>query len=448
MLQKQRLSFGFLLLGLLLLVTACGASANASGSQPSAPNSTPTAQQPTPTPTPVLPHTQTRVVSIHMVNNTSGWVLCADGSVLRSTDGGLNWVDVTPAMLLTLQKPQEEASQFSDASNAWVAVMAGNGATDTVTSFHTSDAGQTWQEGTVHANIQLVTAGPYYQVAASSKQEAWIAETTVMGGGGGPNGGEFNGSNLYHTTDSGKTWAPVHNLPANPLSTYRSAPVISFANQQVGMMVSVQGNPGTSARNGTVYLTQNGGASWSSSAVQSPDPAWQLSTLTSPQFLTANDGVFTATYRTFATEGVTGVPDGEGFSIFNTHDGGQTWTSSPIVNVGTVGGAAATKFFTSQQGYVLAYVGQVGQLALYTTNDGGKTWTSATQNLPDPVVGNLDRVGIPDFTSLTTGWALLASAQGAQQVFPTSLYTTVDGGQTWTQVHAHFPSFITPPSAY
>jgi hypothetical protein len=58
-----------------------------------------------------------------------------------------------------------------------------------------------------------------------------------------------------------------------------------------------------------------------------------------------------------------------------------------------------------------------------------------------------DQAGLPDFISPTADWLLLASQPGAQ-LHPTSLYTTVDGGQTWIQVLAHFPSFITPKSAY
>ncbi len=114
------------------------------------------------------------------------------------------------------------------------------------------------------------------------------------------------------------------------------------------------------------------------------------------------------------------------------------------MNVGVVGGATDTRFFNARQGYTLAFIGQVGQLALYTTSDGGQHWNSTALKLPDQTPTY--RAGLPDFTSLTTGWTLLAYQSGTQ-VYPTSLYTTVDGGQTWTRIHAHFPSFITPQPA-
>ena len=34
--------------------------------------------------------------SIQMVNERDGWTLCNDGKVLRTIDGGENWIDVTP----------------------------------------------------------------------------------------------------------------------------------------------------------------------------------------------------------------------------------------------------------------------------------------------------------------------------------------------------------------
>ena len=157
----------------------------------------------TTSPTPALPHTPTRAVNIHMIDSTTGWILCADGSVLRTSDGGLNWSDVTPPALLQLKwHPFEEGSLFSDASTAWIAVERGS---STSLSFHTSDAGQTWQEGTIRTDDASAGAGPRYEITAISPQEAWALDTTDIAAS--TTGGSLTGVvGLYHTTDGGQTW--------------------------------------------------------------------------------------------------------------------------------------------------------------------------------------------------------------------------------------------------
>ena len=53
---------------------------------------------------------------------------------------------------------------------------------------------------------------------------------------------------------------------------------------------------------------------------------------------------------------------------------------------------------------------------------------------------------VPDFTSVETGWILEYTSNKYTQA--TALFKTIDGGHTWTQVHAYFPRFIMPKSAF
>lgn len=391
---------------------------------------TPTAQV---TPQPALPHTPTGVQSIHMVNSNTGWVLCVDGSVLRTTDGGLNWVDVTPPALVMFKQSSGAQSLFLDSSTAWILVRVTTSNDLRIATFHTSDAGQNWQEGTIK---RTGWGNNIHQITAISTQEAWILDGNLADPGPGDNYVVMTG--LDHTTDGGKTWIQVQTIPA--ANQIVDSPAISFADQHTGIITSSLRAPQPSG--GVVHLTQDGGAHWRSISIQSPDPAqWILSALLFPQFLTPTDGTFIASYHTVATQGVTGLPSGQGFSVFSTHDGGQTWTSSPIVNIGDVGGTVKANFVDTQHGYVLASVGQVVWLErLYITSDSGQHWNAIDQHLPLHTGLTL----FPDFSSLTTGWVLYATQAGAADSVPTSLYTTTDGGKTWAQVHAHFPPFITP----
>jgi photosystem II stability/assembly factor-like uncharacterized protein len=389
---------------------------------------------------PTLAHSPTDVVGIHMVDSSIGWVTCRDGGLLRTTDGGRNWLDVTPTVLLTVQQQHSIAgSLFQNGSTAWIIVRVwlNNGSVNNVHPlvFHTSDAGQTWQEGAFPRDDSSVTSVPYYKITAISAQEAWVLDTSVEAAS--TLGALYGVTGLYHTINGGETWIQVRNLP--PISQHTYPPAISFANQKTGMIIgNVPAYQTTSTF--TVVLTQDGGASWHVVNVRQPDPAhWQIQGLFSPQFLTPNDGIFMGAFKNLAT-------GNEGLTVFSTHDGGQTWTNAPMENVGGYGGNAGAKFFDPQRGYVLAVRTPTGPLQFYTTSDGGQHWNMIPLNLPK----HYGAMGTPsidslDFGSLTIGWALW---NASSLRYATSLITTADGGKTWTQVHAHFPAFITPKSAY
>jgi photosystem II stability/assembly factor-like uncharacterized protein len=375
-----------------------------------------------------------------MIDSAIGWAICVDGSILRTTDGGLNWSDVTPPALFSFKSHAVDGSQFSDGSTAWIVVMTSPGASlaspVTSFSFHTSDAGQSWQEGMLGTNESTVTTDPVYEVVAISSQEAWAQETHVEGANESALGIEtlYGLTALFHTTDGGKTWVQAQHLL---LVQYNYAPAISFADQHTGIITGSEGK--NQALSPTILLTHDGGASWRSIPISSPVPSqWQLVALFSPQFLTPNDGVVSASYQSSGTQGQ------HGFAIFSTHDGGETWSSSPIINVGTAS-AFGTQFFDAHHASV--FVSQANQVQRYVSNDGGQQWSQIALNPPGQVISTGGGVSLPDFTSLMTGSLLTVSQPGGSSS-PTSLYTTTDGGATWVQVHAHFPSFIIPKSAY
>jgi photosystem II stability/assembly factor-like uncharacterized protein len=117
-----------------------------------------------------------------------------------------------------------------------------------------------------------------------------------------------------------------------------------------------------------------------------------------------------------------------GAFLFQTSDAGQTWqpvtlpapaktidlfsdpliycgTQSPVFSSPQEGRLILRCFNTSQDPYITLYF-------LYTTRDGGVTWTSSTSP-----------AGTLDFTTGENGWAL-----------GRDLFRTTDGGQTWSKV--------------
>src|SRR5436189_3272066 len=91
-------SLMILLLFLCCLIAACGAAPTGSGGgsneQPTATSTTPAQQNATPTPTP-RPLPAEPLISIRFLDQSRGWGLTKH-AVLRTSDGGKSWQDVSP----------------------------------------------------------------------------------------------------------------------------------------------------------------------------------------------------------------------------------------------------------------------------------------------------------------------------------------------------------------
>src|SRR6266516_6641100 len=87
------------------------------------------------------------LISLHMINLTTGWAL-GEHAILRTSDGGLQWKNVTPPNAVLTR---ESIADFLTASLAWVATPQTNGTTAQV--LRTTDGGQTWQMSTLQATF-------------------------------------------------------------------------------------------------------------------------------------------------------------------------------------------------------------------------------------------------------------------------------------------------------
>ena len=129
---RVRRRAGLLALGLLALA-GCGAQA------------TPLAGAPTPTATFVPAAVVGSVTTIHMFDAATGWAATVD-RLLRTSDGGGHWRDVTPPAPAWTSQPHIVAFPRS-ASDAWVVRVlmdAGPGASESLLS-HTTDGGRSWR---------------------------------------------------------------------------------------------------------------------------------------------------------------------------------------------------------------------------------------------------------------------------------------------------------------
>lgn len=331
----------------------------------------------------------TTLRSLHMIDASTGWAL-SEQSVMRTTDGGIHWKDVTPPGAALTR------STIADFLNAGVASVATPGPNATsMQVLHTSDGGQTWQ----HATPPM----PFPRsVSFIDAQHGWLLAAVRL-----PQGAAEPVS-VFRTTDGGQTWVRV----ASALFSDATPPGrLPYGGQKLGIGFL---NVLTGWVTGTVslsnlawlYVTHDGGLTWSQQALPMPPgaPSALLSVLP-PTFFSATDGILPVNFADPTTERALAT------ALYVTHDGGQTWQSTvPPPTPLPIPGIADMQHWWGTDGTVL-----------YHTDDGGSHWTRLSPGAPFKHIAYLD------FVSDTVGWALSSTASASSL-----LLKTVDGGRTWT----------------
>ena len=134
-----------------------------------------------------------------------------------------------------------------------------------------------------------------------------------------------------------------------------------------------------------------------------------------------------------------GFDPGKGVVIWITEDGGTTWESVPLPTTGYSiqrFDDAQIRFLDNQTGWIFARIGNVDErefIGLYTTHNGGRTWTAmvttATANVPSS-----SRKNGAVFRDTLEGWI---TGENSMSDPRTVLWHTFDGGNTWYE--QHFP---------
>ena len=355
------------------------------------------------------------ISSIHMLDAQTGWAMTDTNRILRTTDGGVHWKNVTPTYPTSVTG-QNVAADFLTASSAWVALsgidttgqgdnrarkppssvwvgVSGANAT-TIVIFRTTDAGQTWQQTTIQASGGIVT-----QVNFVTAQDGWLMSKH-------PVSESTETLELFRTTDGGRTWVKIASAlaasldvpPPGQLPFSGSKSGLSFLNATTGWVTGrVPANGYT-----LLYRTRDGGSTWYRQSLPlSPTEASSQLSILPPLFFNATDGILPVSFDT---------GNGANLDVYVTHDGGSTWTgTSPLT-----ASARTTDFIDVDHGWA-----SDGTL-LYVTSDGGQQWMKLAPG------GSFQHVKELDFVSNDIGWAIGATASNA----PT-LLKTVDGGHTW-----------------
>jgi photosystem II stability/assembly factor-like uncharacterized protein len=214
---------------------------------------------------------------------------------------------------------------------------------------------------------------------------------------------------LYRTTDGGLTWTIS--------STSFSSGDLSFIDVNNGWMLADLG-VGAGSNTVAVFQTTDGGVTWNQTYTNDPN---------TPE---AGDSLPLGGLKSdlvpldMQTAWVTGVIYAPGsVYLYRTNDGGHNWSQ---VKIELPPGAENSelsidrdqmRFVSASDGFlVLRLTGEATQTVVYTTSDGGSTWTLTPTLIPG--------AGSADFLS----------AQNVIIYNGEQFYVTWDAAQTWTTI--------------
>ena len=346
--------------------------------------------------------------AIHMVDRQAGWAVTDPRYVsllLRTTDGGTYWRDVTP-LRPSGRKIRVWKILVLSSHIAWV--TPGDTIREGTTEiFRTIDGGRTWRSVAIPARTVK-------SISFINPREGWLVASVAA----------YSGSDeveIYRSTDGGETWVKVGSATrdnaSNGLPTEGDKSAITFLNPATGWITGV-----TLASNRLyLYVTHDRGNTWRQQNMPLPrelTPHWK-GFPQSPTFFTARDGILPAFYDLFNDSG---GEIGRVVVLYVTHDGGTTWTHNAPVRV-----KASDVVYQEVADMNRAWV--TNGRVLHVTNDGGRRWMTMR---PGSLFADVTQL---DFISSRIGWAVRNTAlYGGTPKFP-FLLRTLDGGRTWTPVN-------------
>jgi photosystem II stability/assembly factor-like uncharacterized protein len=274
--------------------------------------------------------------------------------VLRSTDAGGTWSDVTPpnAPASSTPSPNPDPVLFPvDDNAAWVAYGGFAGGPYVI--FRTTNGGGMWLPAT-----PALQRGGIVQLYFVDRAHGWA--TVSLGAAAGS-----EGIAILRTVDGGASWALI--AQTNDPSTTQSSPsglsfgcdkgFATFATSTVGVIpIECAGGPAT------LYRTTDGGFHWNVVSLSQLDARGGTASVgNSPTFLTTSDAILPASSYVGANQAT--------WSLLVTHDAGASWRDF------VVPGQGAIDFESTTSGWLLGS-------QIEATSDGGSTWRALSVPAP------------------------------------------------------------------
>ena len=343
----------------------------------------------------------------------TGFAVGWEGSILRTVDGGEYWTLMSQPF--SSQPTDLFDVFFLDKNNGWI---CGN----YYSVLRTQNGGVTWNVLTHNVGIDQ----EFDFIRFVSPDTGFVA--------GGMTAGQTG--HLKKTTDGGVNWADIP-IPAE-IKKISGLEVLSSQELWIGAINQVNTQNGPATR---VYHTLNGGSTWTSNDLVYTGP-----TVSSIKFFDHFHGRVLCEYRIYSTndagltwheqilsydiQRLTSMywPDSSkcilagiyGY-LFSSDNGGQNWLEQ---SHGTRASFSDIFFTGDQTGYAVGH--EQNMAAIYRTLDGGNSWLKTP--LDTTTSGHLNDV---EFSDENNGWAV--------GYWGWILHTT-DAGQTWVDLNSGFSS--------
>lgn len=159
-------------------------------------------------PTPISQRVSVNILEIGMADGGNGWGIgripgSKDKLVLRTSDGGENWRNVTPSQVIydNAGMVDDVYGCFRDADHAWVLFEDEQGfdPKEGVRVWSTEDGGRTWNSAELPLSVAAVQYFSDPKINFLDNQNGWIFAGIAK-----IEGREYSG--LYTTHDGGQTW--------------------------------------------------------------------------------------------------------------------------------------------------------------------------------------------------------------------------------------------------
>jgi len=367
------------------------------GSVPTNPSSNPTgvaarSGDPAGTPGPTF-KSDPRDVRLQDATSDGSAVVVVGGNAIRvSTDGGDTWSAARPLPAGTFLGGK---GSFVDGQHGWSAAVTKGSTTDSLVMYRTSDGGQTWQSSPVGSMaVKPGSSAADWEFHFADVDHGLLRTFHVNDPAIDPT--PYSDCAQFTTNDGGVTWS----APASVSCAENSA---TWVTNTLGY---AEGKTSETVKDVTV--TQDGGRTWKTGKlpIDASEMGWGI------ELLVAEPGRLRAEIG-FAPK--TGADPRQRHAVYDSTDGGATWSKAYDHNAGEDIQVLAASGFDHWFAETNAHSGNSG--SLIASDDGGRTWYQVASSF-GPSIGPM------------RWWD---SRRGVVQINST-VYITSDGGRTWQQV--------------
>jgi photosystem II stability/assembly factor-like uncharacterized protein len=366
------------------------------------------------------PVANAQISEIRMFSPREGWAQAnvPDGYlVLRTSNGGHTWINVTPHMQTRAFPYNLYSCEFSKAQTAWLSINGRPGL------LLTTNGGSSWAP---------VTApfGYFTEASAVHFYRDDLAMAEVADGG---LGSEYY--TFYETRNGGMTWKLVPIAPPGPAEgeTPGTLHLSNICGDEVGFyeggkFVITYGDSGDDKPKGyvSISISTNFGNSWQDKKLPLPDK-WRddYTAPFSPVFFGPNDG--------FLPVELFGQDDHSRtyleFLLYATGDGGQSWSLRTSLAEGKNGLTGSACDIISRKDIVV----RMGR-KLNVSHNGAVTWRTIEPNIDLDLEDSKRDVAQMSFTDARHGWLIISDDTRFSPNGNFLLYQTKNGGKTWKEV--------------